>query len=78
LYFDRFVEELFNCPDKESAFAMIADAETRGFMQNLEGSRLRGGVTNISNDLFYEEGSEDKDSWNDDREDGELDKLVAE
>ena len=78
LYFDRFVEELFNCTDKESAFAMIADAETRGFMQNLEGSRLRGGVTNISNDLFYEEGSEDKDSWNDDREDGELDKLVAE
>jgi hypothetical protein len=78
LYFDRFVEELFNCPDKESAFEMIADAETRGFMQNLEGSRLRGGVTNISNDLFYEEGSEDKDSWNDDREDGELDKLVAE
>ena len=78
LYFDRFVEELFNCPDKESAFEMIADAETRGFMQNLEGSRLRGGVTNISNDLFYEEGGEDKDSWNDDREDGELDKLVAE
>jgi hypothetical protein len=78
LYFDRFVEELFNCSDKESAFEMIADAETRGFMQNLEGSRLRGGVTNISNDLFYEEGSEDKDSWNDDREDGELDKLVAE
>ena len=78
LYFDRFVEELFNCTDKESAFEMIADAETRGFMQNLEGSRLRGGVTNISNDLFYEEGSEDKDSWNDDREDGELDKLVAE
>jgi hypothetical protein len=78
LYFDRFVEELFDCPDKESAFAMIADAETRGFMQNLEGSRLRGGVTNISNDLFYEEGSEDKDSWNDDREDSELDKLVAE
>ena len=78
LYFDRFVEELFNCTDKESAFEMISDAETRGFMQNLEGSRLRGGVTNISNDLFYEEGSEDKDSWNDDREDGELDKLVAE
>ena len=78
LYFDRFVEELFDCPDKESAFDMIKEAETRGFMQNLEGSRLRGGVTNISNDLFYEEGEEDKDSWNDDREDTELDKLVAE
>ena len=28
--------------------------------------------------VVHEEGNEDKDSWNDDREDGELDKLVAE
>lgn len=78
LYFNRFVEELFNCPTKDEAFAMIAEAERLGFLQNLEGARLRGGVTNISASLFYEEGNEDKGNWEDDREDETLDNLKAE
>ena len=77
LYFDRFVEELFDCKTKDDAFNMITEAERLGFLQNLEGARLRGGVTNISATLFYEEGDEDKGSWEDDREDETLDKLVA-
>ena len=59
---------------------MIAEAERLGFMQNLEGARLRGGVTSIVNSLFdevKEDGSVEV-PWTDDREDDELDKLVAE
>ena len=78
LYFNRFVEELFECQTKESAFEMIAEAERLGFLQNLEGARLRGGVTNIADKLFFEEGDEDKGSWEDDREDETLDNLKVE
>jgi hypothetical protein len=80
LYFDRFVEELFDCKDKSSAFEMIAEAERLGFLQNLEGARLRGGVTNIMNSLFDEvkEDGELEVPWTDDREDEELDKLKVE
>jgi hypothetical protein len=74
LYFNRFVEELFNLKSKEECFEMIAEAERLGFLQNLEGARLRGGVTNIAHTLFYEE-SEDETSWEDDREDEALDNL---
>jgi len=78
LYFDRFVEELFECDTKESAFAMIKEADS--FLKDLEGARLRGGVTNISNSLFTEvnEDGEEEEPWTDDREDLELDKLEAE
>ncbi len=80
LYFDRFVEELFDCQNKDDAFAMIAEAERLGFLQNLEGARLRGGVTNTFNQHFdevKEDGSVEV-PWSDDREDEELDKLVVE
>jgi hypothetical protein len=79
LYFDRFVEELFACKTKESAFEMIEEAERLGFLQNLEGARLRGGVTNISDSLFVEVNDEGNEvtPWEDDREDAELDKLEA-
>jgi len=79
LYFDRFAEELFNCETKESAFEMIKEAERLGFLQNLEGSRLRGGVTNTFNSHF-DEVDEDGNvitPWTDVREDAELDKLEA-
>ena len=77
LYFNRFVEELFALSTKEEAFQMIEDAERLGFLQNLEGARLRGGVTNIADDLFYEEDANET-SWTDDREDEALDKLKVE
>ena len=75
LYFDRFVEELFACATKEEAFAMIKDADS--FLKDLEGARLRGGVTNISNSLFVEvdDSGDEEEPWIDDREDNELDKL---
>jgi hypothetical protein len=77
LYFNRFVEELFELNTKDEAFEMIGEAERLGFLQNLEGARLRGGVTNIAHTLFYEE-SEDDTSWNNDREDEALDNLKIE
>ena len=76
LYFDRFVEELFACKTKSDAFQMIKDADF--FLRNLDGARLRGGVTNIVDQLTYVEGEEDKTPWTDNREDSQLDKLVAE
>lgn len=73
LYFDRFVEELFECKTKEEAFEMIKQADS--FLKDLEGARLRGGVTNEFNRLFVED---DQEAWEDDREDAELDKLELE
>jgi hypothetical protein len=73
LYFDRFVEELFDCKTKDEAFQMIKDAEF--FLKNLEGARLRGGITNEFNRLFVED---DESTWENDREDEKLDSLVAE
>jgi len=73
LYFDRFVEELFECKTKEEAFDMIKQADS--FLKDLEGARLRGGVTNEFNRLFVED---DQEAWEDDREDAELDKLESE
>lgn len=70
LYFAGFVEELFECTTKEDAFNMIKDADF--FLKNLEGARLRGGVTNEFNRLFVED---DESSWENDREDEALDKL---
>jgi hypothetical protein len=72
LYFAGYVEELFNCATKEEAFEMIKQADS--FLKDLEGARLRGGVTNEFNRLFVED---DETTWEDDREDAALDKLIA-
>jgi hypothetical protein len=77
LYFDSFVEELFACKDKDTAFEMIETATTLGFLNGVEGARLRGGVTSIADNLFYEEGEENKSAYQDERNDGELDKLES-
>ena len=52
---------------------MIKQADS--FLKDLEGARLRGGVTNEFNRLFVED---DQEAWEDDREDAELDKLELE
>ena len=41
LYFNSFVEDLFNTKDKTEAFAMIEQASP--FLRSLEGARLQGG-----------------------------------
>jgi hypothetical protein len=74
LYFDRFVEELFDCKTQQEAYQMIDDADN--FLQDLHGARMRGGVKNIFEQMFTEDG-DDKDAWADEREDDELDKLIA-
>jgi hypothetical protein len=76
LYFDTFVEELFQCKTKDEAFRLIEDATTLGFLNGVEGARLRGGKKSIVDSLFYEEGDEDKAPYEDEREDIELDKLT--
>jgi len=51
LYFDRFVEELFNTKSKAEAFEMIE--EGLNFLRSLEGSRMQGGpAQNTFNNLF--------------------------
>jgi hypothetical protein len=52
---------------------MIKDADF--FLKNLEGARLRGGVTNEFNRLFSDDDTSD---WDNDREDETLDKLIPE
>jgi hypothetical protein len=71
LYFDRFVEELFDLPTKQEAFQLIKDADF--FLKNLEGARLRGGVTNEFHRLFG-----DGENWDDDREDIKLTRMEKE
>jgi hypothetical protein len=41
LYFNSFIEDLFNTKSKEDAFKLIEDAGS--FLRSLEGSRLQGG-----------------------------------
>lgn len=72
LYFNTFVEELFACGTKDEAFQMIKDGEF--FLKNLEGARLRGGITNEFNRLFVEDNDE---TWDNDREDTALDNLES-
>lgn len=78
LYFNTFIEDLFECKTKDEAFQMITDANF--FLKNLEGARLRGGITNEFNRMFVEvdDDGEEKTAWTDDREDDALDKLVVE
>ena len=77
LYFEGFLEDLFACTTKDTAFELIKEADF--FLKNLEGSRLRGGVTNEYNRMFVEvnENGDEVAPWEDDREDEELDKLEA-
>lgn len=77
LYFEGFLEDLFACGTKDEAFELIKEADF--FLKNLEGSRLRGGVTNEYNRMFVEvnEDGDEVAPWEDDREDEELDKLEA-
>ena len=51
IYFNTFIEELFNTTTKGEAFTMIADAAS--FLKSLEGARLQGGPVAYANkDLF--------------------------
>jgi hypothetical protein len=51
LYFNNFVEDLFNTATKEEAFKMIEDAGP--FLKSLEGARLQGGpAQNTFGSLF--------------------------
>jgi hypothetical protein len=51
LYFNRFVEELFNTKTKQEAFEMIEQANN--FLSDLEGARLMGGpAKNTFKSLF--------------------------
>jgi hypothetical protein len=77
IYFDRYVEELFACKTKSEAYEMIEEAERIGFLQNLHGARMRGGVRSIADSLFVEVGNEDISPWTNDREDDNLDKLES-
>ena len=78
LYFDTFVGELFQCTTKEEAFQMIEDAIPLGFLNDLEGARLRKVTKHIGDRHFVEEGKETVGSYVDERNDDELDKLAAE
>ena len=51
LYFNSFIEDLFNTPNKAEAFKMIDQSIT--FLRSLEGARLQGGpAQNTFNDIF--------------------------
>jgi hypothetical protein len=51
LYFEKFVEELFNTKNKADAFKLIDQAKT--FITSLDGARLQGGpARNKFNSLF--------------------------
>ena len=52
LYFDRFVEELFETKTKDEAFEMIDQA--MGFLRSLDGGRLRGGPMENTFDSLFE------------------------
>ena len=43
LYFNSFVEDLFNTKTKEEAFEMIDSRQGKAFLTDLEGARLQGG-----------------------------------
>jgi hypothetical protein len=78
LYFDTFVEELFECKTKEQAFEMIENAHTLGFLNGVEGARLRGGDKSIGRVLFYEDGDEDKKPYISERDDDTLTDMTNE
>jgi hypothetical protein len=53
LYFNRFVEELFNTATKAEAFQMIEDAKP--MLNNMMGMRLRGGNAENTFTKFFED-----------------------
>jgi hypothetical protein len=75
LYFDRFIEELFECKTKDQAYQMIEDADV--FLRNMHGARMRGGIQNTFHQHFTEEDTKSDKPWSDDREDQTLDNLQA-
>jgi len=44
LYFNSFIEDLFNTKNKAEAFEMIDSVSGKAFLTALEGSRLQGGI----------------------------------
>jgi hypothetical protein len=75
LYFDRFVEELFNTKTKAEAFEMIEQAVP--FLKSLEGSRLQGGPKqNTFNNLFETEITKADEVDLEDVEDEKMIKLM--
>ena len=76
LYFDRFVEELFNTKTKAEAFEMIEQAIP--FLKSLEGSRLQGGPKqNTFNNLFEVEVTKSDEVDLEDVEDEKMIKLMS-
>jgi hypothetical protein len=75
LYFNRFVEELFDCTDEKSSLAMIDDAMRLGFLEDVNGARMRGGVKSIIDQLFTTDDDEDSQPSSDERNDNDLDNL---
>ena len=74
LYFETFVEELFNTKTKDEAFALIDQAKT--FINSLDGARLQGGpARNKFHSLFEVEEVTSPDEV--DTEDPTDEKLVA-
>jgi hypothetical protein len=43
LYFNSFIEDLFNTKTKEEAFEIIDSRQSKAFLTSLEGARLQGG-----------------------------------
>jgi hypothetical protein len=75
LYFDRFVEELFNTKTKIEAFEMIEQAVP--FLKSLEGARLQGGPKqNTFNNLFELEVTKSDEVDLEDVEDEKMIKLM--
>ena len=53
LYFNTFIEDLFNTKTKDEAFEMIDSRQGKAFLTSLEGARLQGGPKqNTFNSLF--------------------------
>jgi hypothetical protein len=52
LYFNTFIEELFNTKSKAEAFDLIDDAVV--FLRSLEGARLQGGPVTYANKSLIE------------------------
>ena len=58
IYFNSFVEELFNTKSKQEAFTMIENAEH--FLKSLEGARLQGGPVVYGNKGLFDWGDAKK------------------
>jgi hypothetical protein len=71
IYFNNFLNELFETKTKDEAFQLIEDA--KAFLKSLEGARLQGGNSdNLYDNLFDEVEKEQKDIDFSNPEDSEL------